>query len=291
MMMAVDFDAADAAPTTKQQLLAYQGAVRSAPWQRCAYIAAKTNLRKFGIQRYVRSAALASNLDIKTYDVGNLFVATQGTTVTGSLAELYVDYDVELFTPQLTAAESVVPPIPYAWMDYVSDASVANFGNLWGVGGTPVVQTQGNLGAFVLPGPAGAIGFPNVPEDRYFLFSYFCDGTTLNPPSFTATAGVSFDITEGRSLDGTESLASGILAVTSGAGRAIGAVQTGSTYVGGSFSIAYLQGLIPMSKDCSETSDDELQTYQVLKRRFEKLNIKEDAAELAAVCFPQKRRL
>jgi hypothetical protein len=100
IMMAVDFDAADAAPASKTALMTYHNAVRSAVWGECCYRSDMMDLRKFGVQRYVRSGALAANLDIKTYDVGNLFVATQGEADTSAIGELYVVYDVELITPQ-----------------------------------------------------------------------------------------------------------------------------------------------------------------------------------------------
>jgi len=58
-------------------------------------------------ERYVRSGSLASNLDIKTYDTGNLFVGAQGCADTTDIGELYVDYEVELITPQ-PAGESLV---------------------------------------------------------------------------------------------------------------------------------------------------------------------------------------
>ncbi len=100
VMLAIDFDAADAAPTTKTALMTYHNAVRSAAWAECQYRSDGADLRKFGVQRYIRTAALAANLDIKTYDVGNLYVATQGEADTTAIGELYVVYDVELITPQ-----------------------------------------------------------------------------------------------------------------------------------------------------------------------------------------------
>ena len=109
VMMSIDFDAADAVPASKQQLMTYNGAVRSAVWQECVYRSAPQNLVKFGPRKFVRSAALAANLDIKTYDVGTLFVATQGCVDTSAIGELYVEYDIELETPQQLAPSALVP--------------------------------------------------------------------------------------------------------------------------------------------------------------------------------------
>jgi len=104
VMLAVDFDAADSAPSSKQQLMSYHNAVRSGAWEECCYRSDGPDLKKFGVQRYCRSSPPGPNLDIKTYDVGNLFLATKGESDTSVIGELYVDYDVELMTPQIAEA-------------------------------------------------------------------------------------------------------------------------------------------------------------------------------------------
>lgn len=99
VMMGIDFDAADSPPSTKQQLMAIHGSTRSNVWAHQCCTASSKDLRKFGVQRYVRNSAPLGAFDVKTYDVGNFYIATQGT---GSLTvgELYVTYDVTLHTPQ-----------------------------------------------------------------------------------------------------------------------------------------------------------------------------------------------
>lgn len=99
VMMAIDFDSADEIPVSKQALMAMQGAVRTAPWQAMKYSATSSNLKKFGVQRYVRQGALNPNLDIKTYDVGKLLLAVQGAPG-AQWGEVYVSYDITFFTPQ-----------------------------------------------------------------------------------------------------------------------------------------------------------------------------------------------
>lgn len=102
IMMAVDYDAADLAPASKQQLMTYDGATRGQPWTSFTY---KTDpvARKAYLKRYIRTGTLSANLDIKTYDVGTLFVATQGQADASVIGELYVKYDVEFFTPAADA--------------------------------------------------------------------------------------------------------------------------------------------------------------------------------------------
>jgi len=105
VVMAVDFDAADTPPVSKAQLLSYQGAVRSNVWKSCEYVCTSANLQKLK-QYFMRSTPLVSNLDVKTYDVGVLNIATTGIDlgVLSSLTvgELYVEYTVDLYTPQLS---------------------------------------------------------------------------------------------------------------------------------------------------------------------------------------------
>lgn len=106
VMLGVDYDVNDAAPASKLQLMAYRNSVRSAPWNPCAHRSNGEDLNKRK-SYYVRpSGSLSANLDQKLYDVGNLFIATQGT-VAATLGEIYVEYDVTLMTPEYIANEIV----------------------------------------------------------------------------------------------------------------------------------------------------------------------------------------
>jgi hypothetical protein len=98
-VLAVDYDASDVAPTTKQQALAYRDSVRCAPWQNCTHNSLKEDLSKQKTY-FVRYGAAPANTDIKMYDTGNLFAINQGVTTGGAVTgELYVEYDVTLMTP------------------------------------------------------------------------------------------------------------------------------------------------------------------------------------------------
>lgn len=97
-MMAIDYDAADEPPDDKQQLMTLQGAVRSAVWQAITLDCPASDLSKFCSKRFVRQNGVPAGTDVKTYDVGNLMIATQGAN-TSTVGELYVSYVVELQTP------------------------------------------------------------------------------------------------------------------------------------------------------------------------------------------------
>jgi len=95
----VDYDAADATPINKQIMLG-SNAIDSNLWSDHIYQCNKENLIDAMDARYIRFSVQPPNTDIKTYDVGNYIIATQGST-TAVGGELFVCYDIELITPQL----------------------------------------------------------------------------------------------------------------------------------------------------------------------------------------------
>lgn len=100
VMAAVDYDPADSAPVSKTQLAAYRKFVRSAPWQDFGNHSLKEDLSKRK-SYFIRRGTLTANQDVQLYDTGNLFLATQGQADNSAVGELYVDYEVQLMTPQL----------------------------------------------------------------------------------------------------------------------------------------------------------------------------------------------
>jgi len=144
IMLAVDYDAADPSPSSKQQLMSYHNAVRAGAWQECCYRGDSADLKKFGVQRYVRQDALAPNLDIKTYDVGNVFVGSQAEVGTAVVGELYVEYDVELITPQAGAGM----PGPNCEIVCTSDALATPFANSVVTGSIEVVVSAADTLTF-----------------------------------------------------------------------------------------------------------------------------------------------
>jgi hypothetical protein len=103
LVMTTDFDATDDAPTSKQQAMAYRGYTKCPLYgeagKKVIHRALAEDLHKLK-ERYVRPGAVPVNTDLKMYDVGNLFVITQGaTTASASCGELFVDYEILLMTP------------------------------------------------------------------------------------------------------------------------------------------------------------------------------------------------
>lgn len=167
VMLAIDYDAADSPPGSKQELMAMEGAVRSAPWESSTYKATSADLHKFGVQRYVRSAALASNLDIKTYDVGTFYCAVQGTSAVTSVGELYIVYDVTFYTPQ--SSQALISGYS-ARANFVSALGSAPFGSapLVYTGGLPLRYRDGNslwidkIGSYIITFESTGTGIDNI---------------------------------------------------------------------------------------------------------------------------------
>ncbi len=106
-MMAPDYDASDSAPVSEQIASAYKDVVEDAPWKNICCELDPSSLNSLGPSRFIRLGALSANQDVKTYDAGNLFAFTiDGTAV--PWGKLWVEYDVELITPQLNASGSVI---------------------------------------------------------------------------------------------------------------------------------------------------------------------------------------
>jgi len=103
VMYAFQQDATDPLPASKQELLENEFKATGAVWQ--AFTLEVPVNEALGKKRYIRSGALAANLDLKTYDLGNLIVATQGidTDLVSFAGELYVEYTISLFTPVINA--------------------------------------------------------------------------------------------------------------------------------------------------------------------------------------------
>jgi hypothetical protein len=100
VILAIDYDAADEAPLNEARACSYYGAISSALWQDIDMSASVTAMSGGMSSKYVTPGVLASNLDIKTYNAGNLFVCTIDSPTDGVAAgKLWVEYEVEFFTP------------------------------------------------------------------------------------------------------------------------------------------------------------------------------------------------
>jgi hypothetical protein len=166
-----DYDAADAPPFSEQIASAYEDTSEDVPWKDIECSLSAASMHPDGPKKYIRTAPLVSNLDIKTYDVGNLFVATtDGSAV--NWGKLWVEYDVVFHTPQLPPS-GVIRPSGEISNGAAGVSNAAIFGTVPILAlDSPFVTASGNILTFLVPG--------------YYLLVYQLDGTS---PVITAVAG------------------------------------------------------------------------------------------------------
>lgn len=105
VLLAPDYDAADTPPLSEAAASAYTDVAEDAPWKNITCELSKKHMGSG--DRYIRSGPLAPNLDVKTYDVGQLFLCClDGTAV--PWGKLWVEYDVVLSSPQLPPSGGVL---------------------------------------------------------------------------------------------------------------------------------------------------------------------------------------
>jgi len=161
VMLAIDYDAADDSPSSKQELLSYSSAVRSAPWAPCTLLSDIKDLTRTP-ERYTRLGSTVG--DIKTYDLGNLFIGTSQNTQ-NYMGEVYVTYVVELYTPETVPLADRAS----AMFNPVGTINVANpFGTGNGIlkGAGITSDTKESTIVFDQPGE--------------YLIDYFYNGTGLS---------------------------------------------------------------------------------------------------------------
>lgn len=175
VMIAIDYDASDDAPAEKKRLLAYHNAVRTAPWNRATMKASKPDLQRNG-QKMTRNHPLGNNLDIKTYDAGNIFVYTQGFLMGTTCGELYLSYDIELHTPKVTTFA------PYLESARIDSGGTVALATPFGTAPVKVVDAESPL---LVDVSSNGITFN---EPGQFLVDLYAGGTTISgTPTVTGT--------------------------------------------------------------------------------------------------------
>jgi len=99
VILSCDYDAADAAPVSKVQVEDTDPHADGMPYEDICLRLDPKFLNDTVTGKYVRPGAQPANTDIKTYDAGNLYLSTSGTTSPGTCGELRVRYSVTLEKP------------------------------------------------------------------------------------------------------------------------------------------------------------------------------------------------
>jgi len=107
ILLSPDYDASDPAPTTEQQAANNKDSVMDSCWKRLVLVFNKQSMMALGPRRFVRQSAVAG--DIKTFDVGKLFVCSNNASGSPTFGKLFLEYDVEFFIPQSSPNTDTAP--------------------------------------------------------------------------------------------------------------------------------------------------------------------------------------
>lgn len=186
VILGVDFDASDPAPSTKQQIEDTDPRVDDMPCKDLYLNLPSSKIHALYKTLFVRTGGLPGSSDIKTYDAGVLHVATQGNQNTSIIGELRVKYSVTFSVPVL---ENINAP----HRNYNSSAYQVSVGTVLTSGSArtiPVVTIMEGLGA------VNALGAITLPVGRYLV-----SGTTeINADTTTLVTAYSTGIYKNGSL-------------------------------------------------------------------------------------------
>jgi hypothetical protein len=108
VILGVDFDASDPAPSTRSQAEISRPVTAQAPYFNQLLKLRKQDMHDSVRKHYVRPGNLPGGADIKMYDVGNLNFGTDGNIGTNEVGELWVHYS-GTFTNQVLESISTAP--------------------------------------------------------------------------------------------------------------------------------------------------------------------------------------
>lgn len=182
IMMVPDYDAADAAPTTEQIASAYRDVEEEVPWTpefSCSLNVAA--MHPDGRRKFVRYGSLNANLDIKTYDVGNMFICTTDGSAT-NWGKLWVEYDISLFVPQLQPTGLTLNPAGGSFTQGGTVSVNQPFG-------TAPVANAANVGVTLTGAGSSNNVFTFIQAGTYLMTALYT-GTGVPIPQQTAGTGM-----------------------------------------------------------------------------------------------------
>lgn len=106
LIMAPDYDPSDAAPASELAISTYQDCVEDAVWVQ--ELTCELNVDSMfpnGRRKFVRTGSVGAE-DLKLYDAANFFLCTLEQVGASAIGKLWVEYDVDFFTPQTPGSSS-----------------------------------------------------------------------------------------------------------------------------------------------------------------------------------------
>jgi hypothetical protein len=154
VILSIDYNATDVAPTTLQQVLATRTKNKGMPCDPVIALRADCALMRTQPSKYVLTGAQPAGTDAKTFNAGTLYVSVQGTG-TGTLGRLFVKYHCKLKEPVLEPATVAGGVVHFSG---TAPTTANNFATaVLQTGGTPSM-TGITLGVNTIVFPAGIPG-------------------------------------------------------------------------------------------------------------------------------------
>jgi hypothetical protein len=176
VILAIDYDPSDDVPTSKVQLLSYEGSVRCNSWNSVVHNSSRANLskQKSYYCGYNSMHTTDNHGTLRTSDVGTLNVLAMGQTSTNFIGEIYVEYEVELKTPQMSVVATSMPSLQITMGDtldfeLVNDTLYYGNLNIIPINATQLRIRQGFIGVLYMTmrgsgitgGPFASVTAPN----------------------------------------------------------------------------------------------------------------------------------
>jgi len=192
VVLSFDYDAADAAPNTKQEVEDTEPhTVPCLPSTSVIRLTVDPQIMRKNDAKYVRIGSVAST-DIKTYDVGNLYVSTQGQANTTAFGELHVYYRLRLKRPILGPATVVGGAMHWSTIAATTANNLAAF----------TLQSGGssNLSGITLSA-GGTLTFPAGIPGNYFISLALMGATSIGAISSFVSATALNILTQSATRD------------------------------------------------------------------------------------------
>lgn len=139
---------------------------------------------------YMRQAAVPSGADQRLYDLGTLYIATQGQQHAGDvIGELHVTYDIELLKPRIQSPALLCMADHYQIPATATGTVPNQFGTT-----VPTPVAGSNLGTVLRNSVTATIAFPVSAVDSVYLVEYSLYGgqaAVSTAPTITAYGGCS----------------------------------------------------------------------------------------------------
>jgi len=223
LQLVPDYDASDPAPTSEQIASSYEDVVEDVPWKDLCCDLRPSAMHSMGPKKFIRTGPAPAGTDIKNYDCGNLFVDTVDSAGAASWGKLWVEYDVDLYTPQLTPSGAGVSSSQHLQGATPTTANMLGAAPTTVANSSPLVTVVGQVITFNVAG-------------RFLVVYNAAAGSLTSSANPAVGAGNKFVTSYGSGYNGIGASTGYALDGSAGADYAISALV--DTVIGGTLTFA-----------------------------------------------------